>query len=163
MSPAEQQARELHDTFCRVTRQALPYDMGRESAWFAWIRKGLTPGDLVKLIKHHQRERSEGRPARSLLFRSIVVNVDWAIEDLAAIRANERVQRPDKGLAEAMQATGRPAGAPASTPALRAGEALRGVLSREETRERLKALQASISAAGLPGRDRDGAKEGAAR
>lgn len=78
---------QIHTLYCQLTGFALPMDFYRESCWNEWFKAGLTEQDLKLLIKHHQDQARQGRPARSLLFRSMVVNTDYAREDIALIKA----------------------------------------------------------------------------
>ena len=114
MNDARANIVDLHAAYVQLTGFSLPLSMDREAAWFEWVKRGFTPDDLAALVKHHKWLAKSGIPARSLKFRSLVVNVDYAEEDLAEIRARSRVPPPKPNREEVLRATGRvaPDGAP---------------------------------------------------
>lgn len=115
----------LHASYVRATGINLPLTMDREQAWYWWLQKRFTPQDVTDLVRHHQRLAKMGKPARSLAFRSLVLNVDWAEEDLAMLRAQRRVPPPQPNRESILRQTGRgPADgmAPEQIPAKRASK-----------------------------------------
>jgi hypothetical protein len=110
MTPAKA-IQELHDTWQRITGQRLLLDCMRERAWFDWLQRGLTVGDLRMLLDNMQARIRAGKLSpTSLKFRYIVGNVDQSEEDVAELKARRRIAaaKPmDRGRAEVMTATGR--------------------------------------------------------
>lgn len=99
--------RACHAAWRAATGQDLGLDMSREQAWFEWLKRGLGAAEVGELVRYHRRERQAGRPARRETFRSLIVNVDWAEEDLAMMRARGRVKHGDPGREGVLRATGR--------------------------------------------------------
>ena len=99
----------LHAAYLASTGFDLPLTMQRYYAWEHWVAAGLTPADVRDLVRHHQGLARQGKPGRSLLFRSLVERVDFAEEDLALIRARGRGQKLEdrSEKREVLQATGR--------------------------------------------------------
>ncbi len=93
---------------CRATRFDLPLSIDREMAWVEWLRRDLNADDVTTLVRHHRSQAARGEPSRSLKFRSLIVNVDWAEEDLAAIKAQSRgpIRQPNRE--SILRATDRP-------------------------------------------------------
>lgn len=112
----------IHALYCQLTGFALPMDFYRESVWHQWFKAGLTEDDLRLLIRHHQDQAKQGRPARSLVFRNMVVQVDYAQEDLAMIKALGRTA-PVTERQRILKASGRPE--PEKDTARSAGQVLR--------------------------------------
>lgn len=97
-----------HTAYCQATKYELPLSIDREMAWVEWLRRGLTTDDVVTLVRHHKRLASTGGNARSLKFRSLVLNVDWAEEDLAEIKAAGRGPERQPNRESVLRATDRP-------------------------------------------------------
>ena len=97
----------LHAAYLAATGFDLPLTMQRLYTWEPWLAAGLTPRDVTDLVAHHKRLAREHRPARSLVFRNLIGNVEYAQEDLASARAQRRYQPPDPARASVLQATGR--------------------------------------------------------
>lgn len=114
MNNAREKIRELHEAYVQETGYSIPLTMDREASWFEWVKRGFSVEDLVGLIRWHKWLKKTGLPARSLKFRSIVANIDYAEEDLAEIRARNRIPKPKPNRDEVLRATGRvaPDGAP---------------------------------------------------
>jgi hypothetical protein len=103
--------RALHTAYCDATGFALTLTSQRLFAWEPWLVAKLTPRDVRDLVAHHRRQARENRPARSLLFRTLIAGpgaVESAEEDLALLRAQRRVPVVDAGRAAVLRATGRP-------------------------------------------------------
>lgn len=111
---AAMKIRELHSAYVQETGFNIPLSMDREASWYEWVKRGFTVSDLLGLIRHHRWLAKSGLPHRSDKFRSLIVNVDYAEEDLAEIRARNRIPKPQPNRDEVLRATGReaPDGAP---------------------------------------------------
>jgi len=107
MTSANQQINDLHRAYCSAVGIDLPLNMYRESVWAGWLRAGLSANDIATLVSHHQWLAAHDLPARSLKFRSIIANIDYAEEDLAEIRARRRAPPPQLNRTAVLAATGR--------------------------------------------------------
>lgn len=111
MENTAQQIEELHAEYVRLSGQRVSL-MGREWAWYEWVKRGLTVQDLRMLVGHIRRERSAGRTVRGadLKFRNLVANADFAEEDIVELRARARarVHQAEPGKASVLRSAGRP-------------------------------------------------------
>lgn len=123
------QIQSIHALYCALTGYSLPMDFYRESVWHQWFKAGLTEDDLRLLIRHHQDQAKQGRPARSLVFRNMIVQVDYAQEDLAMIKALGRTA-PVTERQRILKASGRPE--PEKDTARSAGQVLAGMTAFEQ-------------------------------
>lgn len=110
----------LHDAYCLVTRQQMRLNMAAERYWFEANKAGLTPIDLMTVVKQRMSDiRAQRRNPACILLRNICGS-DEAILDVlneaAAIKALARRPAYSPGKAEVMKASGRP-GAPAGPEA----------------------------------------------
>lgn len=107
MTDAATKISALHAAYCKATGFNLPLGMDREAAWYEWVRKGFTPDDVVALVRHHKSLAHRGASGRSLKFRSLVVNVDWAEEDLIELKSRGRGPVPQPNRESILRQTGR--------------------------------------------------------
>jgi hypothetical protein len=111
----------IHQLYCALTGMQIRLDMAREHEWYHWIKRGFEERDLRDLVAFLRTEiRAGRRNPGALKFRNLIVNLDYFEEDLAEARATARQPKIDRGRAEALRATGRPA-APPTPPARDAG------------------------------------------
>ncbi len=116
---------ELHAAYVRATGFDLRLDAHREMQWFEVWRRGIRACDITALVQDNRRRAKRGDNVRSLVFRNFVGNPDYLEEDLAELRARNRVAPVNPRRAEVLQATGRPA-APEPPPARPVGDVITG-------------------------------------
>lgn len=96
----------IHSLYCSLTGFQLALDMHREAVWFDYLRR-FTADDLRTVVRHLKQQAKQGRAARSLKFRSLIVNLDYFEEDLAEARAVARGTNPYTDRDSVLAATGR--------------------------------------------------------
>ncbi len=108
MISTREQIQNLHAVYCQLTGFDLPLSFEREQAWYWWVQRKLSQSDLTLLIRHHRELARRGeKTARSLKFRSLIMNVDWAEEDLQEIKARQRSASPRPNQDAILRASGR--------------------------------------------------------
>src|SRR5208283_107309 len=85
----------VHQLYGQLTGQSLRLGFDRERQWFEWLRAGLTPEDLRRVITYLQREIREGRRNVGALKLSNLLQPDRFEEDLNIRRVRlEPLPRP---------------------------------------------------------------------
>jgi hypothetical protein len=130
---AQRDIREMHAAYVAGSGIQITLDYAREEAWFHVWRRGVRAKDITDLIADNRRKVRLGIPARSLLFRNFVGSADFLEEDLAELRARDRVPKRDPAKVSVLRATGRPA-----APEPPQGKPVGEVISGEEMARRLK-------------------------
>jgi len=90
-------AEKLHRIYCAETGLEIPLRMGRDRAWFEWMRAGNTAQDLVMVIRF--LKKGIARQARNLgclRFKNLIEQVDYFDEELAMAKkaASQRPMAP---------------------------------------------------------------------
>jgi hypothetical protein len=109
MTDRSDQINALHAEYVRLTGFKISV-MGREWAWFEWIKREMGIPELRMLVAEKRRRiRACELTVQSLAFRNLVGNVDFAEEDVAELRARNRGRAPSvPGRDSVLQQTGRP-------------------------------------------------------
>lgn len=108
-NPGLQSILALHDEYVRLTGFKVSI-LGREHAWYEWVRRELGVPELRLLIAEKRRRIKAGElQSVSLTFRNLVANVDYAEEDIAELRARRRSSAgvPQGDKASLLRQTGR--------------------------------------------------------
>lgn len=101
---------ELHAEYVRLTGFRISV-MGREWAWFEWIKRELGVAELRMLVAEKRRRIRAGElTGASLAFRNLIGNADFAEEDVAELRSRARgANRVPQDKQSLLKQTGRPA------------------------------------------------------
>lgn len=88
MKPVEVSVKDLHDTYCAISKMPVGLRFNRESAWVDFIRAGFTKTDLEAVLNRLVRmvEQGERRP-ECLKFSNTIEQPDRFEEELAMIKA----------------------------------------------------------------------------
>ena len=81
-SPLADQLQELHQTYCRLTRQNLSWRFDRERLWYEFLRAGFTREDLIQVLRYLQKEVRHARRNVGALKLSNLLQLDRFEEDL---------------------------------------------------------------------------------
>ena len=132
-TPTAQDVADLHAAYCLITRQVMRLNMAAERYWFEAAKAGLTPQDLMAVIRQRNKEiYKKNRRPQCILLRNICGS-DEAILDVlneaAAIRALGRKPSFPPAKSDALRATGR-SGSPPPSPERTAGEVVVDCLKR---------------------------------
>ena len=80
----------LHQTYCRLTGQNLPWRVDRERLWSDFHRAGFTLDDLVHVVRYLQKEIRHARRNVGALKLSNLLQLDRFEEDLQISRVRLR-------------------------------------------------------------------------
>lgn len=97
----------LHRVYCAETGLDIPLRMGRDRAWYEWVRSGFTETDLVLVIRFLKKgiARQE-RNAGCLRFRNLIEMLDCFDEELAMARKAAAARPPTPRTVQATQQVG---------------------------------------------------------
>ncbi len=102
----------MHAAFCEARGLDLPLNGCTERQWDNAIKMGMTPADVTLLIKARKERIKAGiRHEECLYMRNITGSEDVianALEEIAAVKAKQRVKVYPAGKSEVLRATGRP-------------------------------------------------------
>jgi len=98
----------FHLRYCELTGYQIPFSADRLYPWELFCLK-FTIEDLETVIRYIQRRKKSGRPARSLIFRSLISggNALAFFEEDLACALRERPNHVDTAKASVLRATGR--------------------------------------------------------
>lgn len=106
----EEQIKELHGTYCRLTGVNLPFSQECQFRWEVFIKWGhYNVRDLEVVIAYlRKRIRKGERRQESFRFNYLVGDLERFAEDLSFATAEARKPVVSAGRAEVLRATGRP-------------------------------------------------------
>lgn len=114
----------LHAAFCEAAGYDLPLLAAYERWYFNAHQLGITPEGLAMCLRERKRLNAQGNGFhRGVFLRNLIrdeEDIAIVIEEIAALKAKQRVRVVDSGKADALKATGRPAAVP-ETEAVRVG------------------------------------------
>jgi hypothetical protein len=121
---------QLHQTYCHLTGQHLPWRFDRERLWFEFHRAGFTRADLIQVVRYLQREIRHTRRHVGALKLSNLLQLDRFEEDLHISRV--RLGPPPAPRPPTAAST------PTRSPAEQARGRQRAVAQLRDLREKLR-------------------------
>jgi hypothetical protein len=103
------QIEQLHQLYCRLTRQTLSLGFDRERLWFEFLRAGFTAQDLTGVVGYLQREIRHPRRSVGALKLSNLLQLDRFEEDLNISRVRLHPPAPAPAASPLLPPTSSPA------------------------------------------------------